>query len=141
MALPSGRRLWTNSSSTVKGGRRWRDSAAKRWSKNTRSSRNSRPYCRSCAHDSSAIFQPPAEAVAGADARMKVGLIIANLQVARWQANALAKLDPDTEFFLYNCTHSDQQIPSWRHAFYYLLNLAAIRSALTRSVQIHRVVR
>jgi hypothetical protein len=72
---------------------------------------------------------------------MKIGLIIEDLRVARWQADALATIDPWTEFYLYNCTRSAKRKRSLRHALYYLLNLVAIRSALTAPVQVHRVLR
>ena len=62
---------------------------------------------------------------------LKIGLIIDNRTITRWQADGLRTLERDSEFLVYNCTNSRPSRRSPRHAVYYLLNLLALRTRLT----------
>jgi len=63
---------------------------------------------------------------------MKIGLIVDDLSVARWQSDALETVASDNEFVVYNCTNTRPQPRRAAHAFYYLLNLFAVRNRMTR---------
>lgn len=63
---------------------------------------------------------------------MKIGLLVDDMQVARWQKQALATLGPGTDFVVYSCTNTKTRRRLFSHAFYYLLNFAALRSRMTR---------
>lgn len=65
---------------------------------------------------------------------MKIGLIVDRLGVARWQAEALLHLPPDTDFVIYNCTNSQSPRRRVRHAGYYVLRLLALSTRVTRAV-------
>ncbi|WP_309662913.1 hypothetical protein [Sphingomonas sp.] len=67
---------------------------------------------------------------------MKIGLIVDNLHIARWQADALARLPPECEILVYNCTNSRPSRRSLEHALYYGLNLACLRTRTTAQVRL-----
>ena len=72
---------------------------------------------------------------------MKIGLIVDNLQIARWQADALARLQEGCEFLVYNCTNSRASRRSLKHALYYALNLASLRTRTTASVPLPQTIK
>jgi hypothetical protein len=63
---------------------------------------------------------------------MRIGIIVDNMRVARWQAMALGRLDEAHLYFFYNCTNSRPSRRRPRHSLYYLLNLGSVRNRLTR---------
>jgi len=65
---------------------------------------------------------------------MKIGLIVDDLQIARWQADALSRLPGGCEFVIYNCTNHHRSRRSVKHALYYALNLASLRTSMTALV-------
>ena len=65
---------------------------------------------------------------------MKVGVILDEAKLARWQADALETLATEAEFVIYSCTTSHSAKRRLRHAFYYLLNLFTIRNRMTQRV-------
>ncbi|HEX6660783.1 MAG TPA: hypothetical protein VF067_02810, partial [Sphingomicrobium sp.] len=67
-------------------------------------------------------------------ARHRIGVIVDNMRLARWQADALRTIAPDHDFIVYNCVNSRPARRRVRHALYYLLNLFAIRNRLTRAL-------
>jgi hypothetical protein len=67
---------------------------------------------------------------------MKIGIIVDDLQLARWQAGALATLPGHCEFVVYNCTNSRPSRRSLRHAGYYALNLLSLRTRMTAPVRL-----
>jgi len=70
---------------------------------------------------------------------MKLAVIVDNMRVAFWQAEALRALKGCTEIIFYNCTNTRGGPRKASHAFYYLLNLAAVRNRYTKSVSLPRV--
>jgi len=71
---------------------------------------------------------------------MKIGVIVDDLQIAQWQADALAKLPRDYEFLIYNCTNSRPSRRSLKHALYYALNLASLRNRHTARVRLPKAL-
>ena len=67
---------------------------------------------------------------------MKIGVIVDELSLARWQADALLELVRDAQFVVYNCTNSRTAPRKLRHAGYYALRVAALASPTTRSVAV-----
>ncbi len=67
-------------------------------------------------------------------ARLRVGVIIDQRELAEWQVRALHTLRNHADFFIYNCQNPSSAPRRARHAFYYLLNLFTIRNALTKRV-------
>ena len=67
---------------------------------------------------------------------MKIGVIVDNLTVSRWQANALASLHDCRELVVYNCTNPAPSSKRLINALYYLLNLFTIRNRLTQQVSL-----
>ena len=65
---------------------------------------------------------------------LKIGLIIEHRAIAAWQAACLKALADNAEFIVYDCTNGRPSPRSARHACYYLLNLAALRTRLTARV-------
>lgn len=65
---------------------------------------------------------------------MRIGVIVDNLELTRWQAQALERLPADTQIALYNCTNSRAGKRRLRHALYYALNLVTVRNRMTRRV-------
>ena len=63
---------------------------------------------------------------------MKIGLIVDRQAVARWQSDALRRVADTHEYIVYNCTSGQPARRRARHAFYYLLNLLAVRNRMTR---------
>ena len=72
---------------------------------------------------------------------MKIGVIIDGGRLARWQANALERLDSEAEFIVYSCESDAPSKRRARHAFYYLLNVFTIRNSQTRSVDLPQALR
>jgi hypothetical protein len=64
----------------------------------------------------------------------RIGVIVDDMSLSVWQADALRALDPAPTFYLYNCTNSRPGRRRLRHLLYYLLNLVAIRNRMTRRV-------
>lgn len=71
---------------------------------------------------------------------MRIGVIVDHGRIAAWQAMALKPIGADNSFIVYNCTNSPFRRKSWRHALYYVLNLASLRTRLTRRVSIERAL-
>lgn len=67
---------------------------------------------------------------------MKIGVLVDNGHVSRWQADALLDLRGCTELIVYNCTNTPRSAKKARHGLYYLLNLFTVRNAYTRSVPV-----
>lgn len=55
-------------------------------------------------------------------------MIIDRSRIARWQIDALRSIAATSEFIIYSCTNSPTPKRSLKHAFYYALNLWAIRN-------------
>lgn len=72
---------------------------------------------------------------------MRIGVIVDNMRVAQWQANALETIAGDSTFVVYNCETSPPARRRMSHALYYLLNMATVRNPLTRSVELPRSMR
>ncbi|MBA3511519.1 hypothetical protein [Sphingomonas sp.] len=64
---------------------------------------------------------------------MKIALIVDNMRIAKWQADALALLEPEPELLVYNCRNTRPEKRRVRFFAYYALNLFTIRNALTRA--------
>jgi|GEM_PF-615335 len=62
----------------------------------------------------------------------KIGIIIDNQAITRWQEDCLRTLKRDNQFVIYNCTNTRPPRRRLGHAFYYLLNLFTIRNRMTR---------
>ena len=60
-----------------------------------------------------------------------IGIIVDDMRIAPWQAEALRAVAPGREFVIYSCTNTRSGPRSWKHMFYYLLNLWAIRNRFT----------
>jgi hypothetical protein len=71
---------------------------------------------------------------------MKIGLLVDDLQIAQWQAEALGRLPPECEFLVYNCINSRASHRSLKHALYYALNLASLRTRMTARVRLPEVL-
>lgn len=71
---------------------------------------------------------------------LKIGVIIDDLRLARWQADALRSLPANSQFLLYNCINSRRSRRSLRHSLYYLLNLASLRTRVTASVPLPKTL-
>lgn len=69
---------------------------------------------------------------------MKIGVIVDDMRVAQWQARALRELKPLDGIVVYNNKRRRRARRSLRHAFYYALNLVAVRNPLTRFVPLGR---
>lgn len=67
---------------------------------------------------------------------MKIGLLLDNCAICRWQSDALRQLGEDVTFVAYNCTNARSAPRRWRHLPYYALNLASLRTALTRKTSL-----
>lgn len=65
---------------------------------------------------------------------MRIGLIVDNNRLNRWQAEALLKITANTEFFVYNCTNCRPSPRRLRYASYYALRVAALTTRMTRAV-------
>jgi hypothetical protein len=63
---------------------------------------------------------------------MKVALLVDNMTVARWQADALQLLGDDVQFKVYNCTNPRRRRRRATYLPYYLVNFASLRTELTR---------
>lgn len=66
--------------------------------------------------------------------RTTLALIVDNLSVTQWQADALLQIAGDAEFILLNCTNTQLKRRYFRHALYYVLNILSLKSPATRSV-------
>jgi hypothetical protein len=64
---------------------------------------------------------------------MKIGVIVDNLKLARWQADALAELRGCTNVTIYNCLNSPPSRKRLKHLLYYALNLVTVRNRYTRA--------
>ena len=65
-----------------------------------------------------------------------IGLIVDGMRIAKWQADALALLDPGTEFILLNCTNTQFSRRPFKHGLYYLLNIVSLRSRRSSPVPV-----
>jgi hypothetical protein len=65
---------------------------------------------------------------------MKIGVILDDLRISQWQADALARVPGDCEFLVYNCTNSRASRRSLKHGLYYALNLTSLRNHMTARV-------
>src|SRR3954464_10481550 len=68
--------------------------------------------------------------------QMKIGVLMDGTKLARWQAQGLRNVADDAEFVIYSCTNSRRRPRRVRNAFYYALNLFAIRNPLTRRIDL-----
>jgi hypothetical protein len=86
--------------------------------------------CSACSYDASpnSGFGDPLLA------RHVIALIVDDLRVTQWQAEALAQLNGDVSFVLLNCTNTRFTRRPFRHGLYYLLNLLCLKTAITRPV-------
>ena len=66
--------------------------------------------------------------------RILVALIVDNLRISHWQAEALLQLSDSADFVVLNCTNTRFSRRPFRHALYYLLNVLALKNRETRSV-------
>lgn len=64
----------------------------------------------------------------------KIGVIVDDRRLARWQVEALRTVADKYELLLYNCTNTRRAARSVRHAAYFLLNLLTIRNRLTKQI-------
>ena len=67
-------------------------------------------------------------------ARLRIGVLVDRMALARWQLEALRVLADDADFCVYNCANPRSEQRRFRYALYYLLNLFTIRNRLTRIV-------
>ena len=72
---------------------------------------------------------------------MKIGIIIDDGRVARWQARALREIAVGNDFVVYECTSSRSKRRIFAHALYYLLNLVSVRNRETAGVPLPDEVR
>ena len=66
--------------------------------------------------------------------RPRCGVIIDGGRIARWQFDALTRIRSQFDITVYNCTNMRAARRRIRHWPYYALNLAALRTPLTRSL-------
>ena len=71
---------------------------------------------------------------------MKLGLLIDNMSVTRWQAEALRRLGDGVEFQVYNCTNTPSPPRRLRYVPYYVLNLLSLRGRLTQQVAVTDII-
>lgn len=64
--------------------------------------------------------------------RLRVGVIVDRMTLARWQADALRTLAGEADLLVYSCENGKAGPRRLRHALYYLLNIFTIRNPLTR---------
>jgi hypothetical protein len=67
---------------------------------------------------------------------MRICLLVDHAKLAVWQQNALRTLGGGHHLLILSCTNTRVPRRRFAHAAYYLLNLAAIRNAQTRSVSL-----
>jgi hypothetical protein len=72
---------------------------------------------------------------------MKVALLVDQMSVTHWQAEALRRLGDGIEFVSYNCTNAPSAGRRVAHVPYYLLNVLSLRTELTRKVELPGSVR
>nr|NUR37917.1 hypothetical protein [Sphingomonas sp.] len=65
---------------------------------------------------------------------VRIGLIVDDRSVTRWQAEGLLRLRGRYDVILYSCTNSRPGLRSTKHALYYLLNLCTIRNRWTQRI-------
>ena len=65
---------------------------------------------------------------------MKIGVILDNVRVRKWQAEALSNIAAGSDFLIYNCTNAPTPKRRLRHAPYYALNLISLRTRQTAVV-------
>lgn len=65
--------------------------------------------------------------------RTRIALIVDNLRVARWQAEALVQIADEVDVVLLNCTNTRLKRKPFRHALYYLLNIISLKTRATAS--------
>jgi hypothetical protein len=73
--------------------------------------------------------------------RTRIALIVDNLRVARWQAEALVQIADDVEVLLLNCTNTRFTRKPLRHALYYLLNIVSLKTRATASTPLPVVLK
>jgi len=64
---------------------------------------------------------------------VRLGLIVDNLRLSGWQAEALSRIAEDAEFLVFSCTNSRRHTQPLKHALYYPLRLRSLDSSLTRT--------
>ena len=62
---------------------------------------------------------------------MRLGLIVDNLRLSAWQAEALSRIADDAEFLVLSCTNSGRHTQPLKHALYYALRLKSFDRSLT----------
>lgn len=73
--------------------------------------------------------------------RLRFGLITDELTISTWQAEALERLGDDVEFVVLNCTHTKSKRYPLAHLLYYALNLASLKSPMTRRAPLPQALR
>ena len=73
--------------------------------------------------------------------RTLIALIVDDLRVRRWEAEALSHIAEDVEVLLLNCTNTPHPRRILRHWLYYLLNLISLRSAARAWVRLPEALR
>lgn len=92
------------------------------------------PNCSSLDADQRVVRSSQPQQWRRALGRTRIALIIDNLRLTRWQAEALEQLGDSAEYVILNCTNTSFRRRPLRHALYYLLNFACIRTSATRAV-------
>lgn len=64
---------------------------------------------------------------------MRLGLIVDNMALSGWQAEALSRVAEDAEFIVFSCTNSRRRTRPLKHALYYALRLRPFDRWLTRN--------
>ena len=67
---------------------------------------------------------------------VRIGLIVDDRSVTRWQAEGLLRLRGRYDVILYDCSNSRPGRRSARNSLYYLLNLCTIRNRWTQRVSL-----
>src|SRR5687767_11194356 len=70
----------------------------------------------------------------GFASRLRIGVILDEMRLARWQAEALRTLFRQGHLLVYCCGNSRPTPRRLSHAFYYLMNLFTVRNRLTRRI-------
>lgn len=67
---------------------------------------------------------------------MRLAVIVDNLRLSQWQAEALSRLSADSEFILLNCTNSRRRVHPLKHGLYYALRLRSLKIPSTADMPI-----
>lgn len=70
----------------------------------------------------------------------KIAILVDGMSTTRWQAEAIRRLGPGVQLIVYNCTNEHPRRRQLRHYPYYLVNLLALRTWLTRQTPLEHAV-